>query len=131
MERRNLGNDDGLDLPAVDPVLVKQAEAKVHTWLNHQRERYCRKFTTYQKSGHVNFATQNLIGGKQQYLLEVKYGTEIFLARVSMEIIGSKINAQNEFKVLDLVPGPCETGFKNQLAVTTEGALLLECTIPV
>ena len=123
LARRDLGRFDELELFEVDAVLVKQAEAEVHRRLNYERKNNCSELKTFSKSGKVNFAAQNFTKGMQQILLEVKYGTEIFFARVSVITSGIKSSTHAKFNVKELVPGPCDTGFKNGLAVTVEGTL--------
>ena len=124
-QRRTLGNVNGLDLLTVDAELVKQAEAVVHAWLNSKRRENCKTLRTYTEAGKVHLAAQNFSQGKQQVLLEVKYSTEVFFARVS--VAEGKLDTGTQIELVELVPGPCETGFKNGLAVTAEGMFAYLC----
>ena len=119
-ERRNLETDPG-DLITVDPSFVNQAEAEIHSWLNTERKKNCKELKTYHDSGKVNFAMQNFSNRMQQFLVEVKYGQEIFFARIALVHPKENKNNNKKFKLEELVPGPCDKDYKNGLAVTAEG----------
>ena len=120
VERRILDSIEGANLQSLDHGIVDKAKTRIREWLNAERRKYCNGFELFNSSGKVNVATQCMFNGQLQGLFEVRYRKEIFFARVSMAPETSSANEEMGLSIVEMVPGPCDSGIGNSLAVTVE-----------
>lgn len=107
-------------LPFDDPTVLL-GEALLRSWLNSHRSKKCSDLPVYTEQGKVHFGTTEAgADGRQQYLLEVAYGNEIFLARL-WQIVTSSNPTAHPLRVAEVVPDACARAAKDKLAVTSKG----------
>ena len=119
--RRDLSTADEVNFPTIDPIVVREAEAAIHAFLNAERKMFCKELKIYRDAGKVNLATQTFSQAQRQGLFEVQFGKEVFFARLALTTARSNPKVITQCTVLEMVPSPCHIGLKNQLAITVEG----------
>mmetsp|Transcript_41868 Transcript_41868/g.87501 ORF Transcript_41868/g.87501 Transcript_41868/m.87501 type:complete len:192 (-) Transcript_41868:9-584(-) len=117
----NLLDQDSLGVRSVsvsisDPLIV-QAEAAIRTAFNIERNKTCASKNLYAQGG-VQYARKAMASnGTVIYTLEVNYDDEVVFARVGMLPVGTR------FQLISSIPGPCDGGPQDQLAVSALGTL--------
>ncbi len=114
---------DSLDVRTVsvsisDPLIV-QAEAAIRNAFRIERNKSCASKNLYVQGGIQYARKAAALNGTVLYTLEVSYDDEVVFARVSMlsNAVGTR------FQLIYSIPGPCEGGPQEQLAVSALGTL--------
>ena len=126
---------DSLDvIPVDDPSVVRAAEA-LRIAFNSRRRLTCPALHSFDEPGTVKYAKRGLAaGGKSQYRLEVVFGNDVVLARLAhlpksqqtvdptaQATLDDPTNLDGRFELVSSVPGPCDDGVPEQLAVSATG----------
>ena len=118
----NLFNQDALDLRSVsvsisDPLIV-EAEAAIRAAFNIGRNKSCASKNRYDVQGEIQYARKAMaLNGSVLFTLEVNFDDEVVFARVAM--LPSTVDTQ--FRLIFSIPGPCDDGPLEQLAVSALG----------
>ncbi len=100
-----------------DP-LILQAETAIRTAFNTERNKSCAFKNRYDVQGEIQYARKAMaLNGTVLYTLEVDFDDEVVFARVAM--LPNTVGAR--FQVLSSIPGPCDGGPLDQLAVSALG----------
>ena len=101
-----------------DPLVIQAAEA-IRNAFNSQRTMSCASLGYYNVRGVIQYAKKtDASNGTTLYTLEVVFGDSPVFARVAMQ--PASLNAK--FQLIFSIPGPCEGGVREQLAVSAQGA---------
>ncbi len=142
---QTFGNSDGYiasendadameTMPIDDPKVVRAAEALRFSF-NSQRRLECPARNAIAQPGTVKYAKRGIVvDGYGQYKMEVAFGSEVVLARIShlpknkqltdpasQAALNDPENLDGRFAVLSSVPKPCENGIAEQLVVSATG----------
>ncbi len=118
----NLFDQDALDLRSIsvsisDPLIV-QAETAIRTAFNTERNKSCVSKNRYDVHGTIQYARKaTALNGTVLYTLEINFDDEVVFARVAM----LPNTGFNQFQLIFSIPGPCEGGPLDQLAVSALG----------
>ena len=120
--RRYISTDQQVKSQVLDNSIIKEAEQDLRAWLKSQRQKHCKQLKKYTKPGNIQFATTGIgADGSHQYLMEVMYGKEVFLARFLETISKKHSNVTHKLLVKETVPNPCDESKKGSLAVKAAG----------
>ena len=119
--RRSIYEPDLLDntsilVSSADP-LVLQAGEVIRNAFNSQRTAACASINLYNARGTVQYAKRAEMNGTVYYTLEVAFGGEVVFSRV--KLLPKSLSAK--FQLIFSIPGPCESGVQEQLAVSAFG----------
>ena len=131
---------DSLEVLPVDNPLVARAADAIRISINSQRRLDCPALHAYDEPGIVKYAKRGIVAsGGGQYRLEVVFGNDVVFGRVvhlpkdrqlidptAQTALDDPTNLDGRFELLSSVPGPCEDGEPEQLAVSAEGTPSLE-----
>ncbi len=115
---------DSLDLISVsvsisDPLVV-QAKKAIRTAFNLERNKSCALKNLSDVQGEIQYARKAMaLNGTVMYTLEVNFDDGVVFARVAM--LPTKVGSQ--FQLIFSIPGPCDGGPLDQLAVSALGKL--------
>jgi hypothetical protein len=118
----NLLGLDSLDLRGVsvsisDPLVV-QAEKAIRNAFNMDRNNSCASKNLSDVQGEIQYARKAMaLNGTVMFTLEVNFDDEVVFARVAM--LPDKVDTQ--FQLIFSIPGPCDGGLQDQLAVSALG----------
>ena len=121
-------------MPVDDPKVIRAAEALRFSF-NSQRRLKCPARKEIVQPGKIQYAKRGIVvDGNGQYKMEVTFGSEAVLARIShlpknkqltdpasQSALDDPTNLDGRFVVLSSVPEPCENGIAEQLAVSATG----------
>ncbi len=121
-------------MPIDDPKVVRAAEALRFSF-NSQRRHDCPARSEITKPGTIKYAKRGMVtDGYGQYKMEVAFGNEVVLARIShlpknkqltdpasQTALDDPKNLDGRFELLSSVPKPCENGIAEQLVVSATG----------
>jgi hypothetical protein len=121
-------------LPVDNPLVVRAAEA-LRISINSQRRLNCPALHAYDEPGVIKYAKRGIVAsGGGQYRLEVVFGNDVVFGRVvhlpknrqlidptAQTALDDPSNLDGRFELLSSVPGPCDDGVPEQLAVSAEG----------
>jgi hypothetical protein len=121
-------------MPIDDPKVVRAAEALRFSF-NSQRRHECPARSEITKPGNIKYAKRGIVvDGYGQYKMEVAFGNEVVLARIShlpknkqltdpasQTALDDPKNLDGRFELLSSVPKPCENGIAEQLVVSATG----------
>jgi hypothetical protein len=114
----NLFDEDSLDLMSVSDPLIVQAEEAIRTAFNIERNKTCASKNHYGVPGAIQYARKEVaLNGTVMYTLEVNFDDDVVLARVAM--LPNTVGKQ--FQLNFSIPGPCDDGPQDQLAVSALG----------
>jgi hypothetical protein len=117
---------DSLDLESViisvaDPLVVQTGETIRNTF-NAQRKAACPSLELYSTRGAIQYAKKAVqSNGTILYTMEIVFGDEAIFARVAL----LPDNNGAKFQMILSVPGPCEGGVQEQLAISALGTLTM------
>ena len=131
---------DSLEVLPVDNPLVARAADAIRISINSRRRLDCPALHAYDEPGIVKYAKRGIVAsGGGQYRLEVVFGNDVVFGRVvhlpkdrqlidptAQTALDDPTNLDGRFELLSSVPGPCEDGEPEQLAVSAEGTPSLE-----
>jgi hypothetical protein len=120
--RRYIPTEKRTSVRSLDESTIKQSERALRSWVRAHRQKKCNHLKMWQNPGRVQYATTSTgEDGIHQYLVEVVYGKEVFLARILETISKNNSKVTHNLHVRDTTPSPCDETKKNLLAVTAEG----------
>ncbi len=106
-----------ISVPISDPLTVEAGRA-ILSAVNIERNRTCASKGLHDGEVAIQYARKAMgVNGTATYTLEVDFGNDVVFARVAM--LPSKVGTQ--FRVIFTIPGPCEDGVQNLLAVSALG----------
>jgi hypothetical protein len=120
-----IGNDsrdrNSVLISAADPLVLQAGEA-IRLAFNAQRATACPSISPYSTRGAIQYAKKAAeTNGTFLYTLEIVFGGEAVYARVMM----IPKNPSAKFRLVFSIPGPCEVGVEEQLAVSANGMYTL------
>jgi hypothetical protein len=122
---KSLSEQDSLDLASVlisvaDPLVIQAGEA-VRNAFNAQRKATCSSIGLYNTRGAIQYAKKAVqSNGTVLYTMEIVLGDDAIFARVAL--LPNKVGAK--FQLILSIPGPCESGVQEQLALSALGTLI-------
>ncbi len=121
----SLYEQDSVDLNSVlisvaEPLVIQAAEA-VRNAFNTQRKTACASLGYFNARGDIQYAKKaDESNGTTLYTLEIVFGDSAVFAQVVL--LPSNLNAK--FQLISSIPGPCEDGVREQLAVSALGTFM-------
>jgi hypothetical protein len=111
---------DSVFVSVADPLVIQAAEA-VRNAFNAQRTASCASLGYFNARGATQYAKKAYeSNGTTLYTLEIVFGDSAVFARVALQPKSSG----TRFQLIFSIPGPCEDGVREQLAVSALGALI-------
>jgi hypothetical protein len=104
---------------SISDSLILQAEKALRTAFNIERNKSCASKNLSDVQGEILYARKaTALNGTVLYTLEINFGDAVVFARVAL----LPNTGDNQFQLISSIPGPCDVGPLDQLAVSALGA---------